>query len=221
MRFPFSLVFNYNNKNNNQLFFIHPSSQVDSEVISEDNKIFKKIFFTEGQIFQYIIWENNKDNKNYIIQSNIDNVYIYDIFNKKSNYVRIISEEIYGKNFSIDIIYNKNNTDILCIVNEMGNIVFYDLITNKISFIIKTYYKGLVNICQFNKNYLIFLNKNGFFIIFDYHQRKIINKNNSANLSKVKNIKIINHENLGKYILIGGFMTGLLLYKNADKIKIK
>ena len=117
IRYPFSLIFNYNNKNNNQLFFIHPTSNFDSEVISEENKLFKTIDFVEGKIFHYIVWENKKDNKNYIIQSNKDIVYIYDIFSKETNFIKIENEEIIGNNHSINILLIKNNIYILCIVN--------------------------------------------------------------------------------------------------------
>ena len=67
--------------------------------------------------------------------------------------------------------------------------------------------------CEFNKKYLIFLSKNGFFMLFDYKNKIIINKTGSNQLNKVKTIKMINWD----YIIMGGFMTGLLLYKNIKK----
>jgi len=215
IRFPFSIIFNYNKKNN-QLYFIHPSSQVDSDVISENNKIYKKINFTEGQILYYLIWENKND-KNYIVQCNVDYIYIYDIFNENKQFTKIENDAINGKNFSANILYNKDNTDILCIINENGNIVFYDLLSNQISFIYKINDDGIVNMCEYNKKYLIFLSKNGFFMLFDYKNKIIINKTGSNQLNKVKTIKMINHDIYGDYIIMGGFMTGLLLYKNIKK----
>ena len=220
IRYPSSLIFNYNNDNNNQLFLIHPISQVDSEIITENNQIFKKIHFTNGKILHYLIWENNKNNKNYIIQCNTNIVYIYDIFSNDKNFIKIENEAIYGNNYAGHILYNKNNTDILCIVNDNGNIIFYDLFANEILSIIKIKDDDLVNVCQFNDNYLIFLSKKGFFMVFDYKIQKIINKIGSPQLSKIKTIKMINHDIYGKYILIGGFMKGLLLYENVKSIKI-
>ena len=214
IRYPSSLIFNYKNKIDNQLFFIHSKTQVDSEIISEKNKLFKEIHFTEGKIFQYIIWENKKDEKNYIVQCNTDYIYIYDIFTKKIDYNRIDAEEISGKNFSVYIMYNNNNTDILCTVNEKGHVVFFDLFTKNIYLVLNINDTALLNICEFDKNFLIFLSKNGFFYIFDFNNKKIINKTRLNTIPKVKTIKLINHEYFGKYLLIGGFMTGLLLYKN-------
>ena len=212
--YPFSLIFNYNIEDN-QFFFIHTSSEYDTEIISENNEIFKKITFTNRRkILYYLIWENNKNNNNYIVQCNEDFVYIYDIFNNNNKFLKIENNAIIGENLSAYIIYNKNNSDILCIINEKGNIVFYDLFAKQISFIYKINDNGIVNMCEFNKKYLIFLSKNGFFMLFDYSNRKIINKIGSKKLNEVKTIKIINHDIYGKYILIGGFMTDLLLYKN-------
>ena len=71
--------------------------------------------------------------------------------------------------------------------------------------------------CEFNKKYLILLSKNGFFMLFDYKNKMIINKTGSSQLNKVKAIKMINHDIYGDYIIMGGFLTGLLLYKNIKK----
>ena len=218
--FSSSLIFNYN-KEGNQLFFIHPSNHdSDSEVISENNTIFKKINFTEGEIFYYLIWENNRNNKNFIVQCNYNYIYIYDIFDDNKLFKKIENDAIKGENCSSYILYNKNNTDILCIINTKGNIVFYDLLTNQISFIYKINDNKIVNMCEFNKNYLIFVSKNGFFLLFDYSNKRIINKIGSNQMKDSKTIKMINHAIYGKYLLIGGFYTGLLLYKNIKPITI-
>ena len=218
IRFPFSLIFN--NETKKKFYFIYPSSQVDSEIITENKNIFKRINFTEGQILHYYIWENDKKNKNHVIQCNRDYVYIYDIFQNQLIFTKIESEKIHGNNFSCCILYNKNNTDILCIVNEQGNIVFYNLMENKIIFIININDNSLVQVDIFNDNYLIVLSKNGFYMILDYYNRKIVSKNFSNILTKVKTIKIFNHEIYGKYILLGGFMKGISIYKNLPNILI-
>ena len=214
--YPFSLLFNYNNDTDNKCYYIHPSSHTDSEIIKEDSTIFKNIRFTKGKILHYLIWENNKDNKNYVIQCNKDYIYIYNIFDTKINFLRIECDDIIGNNHSAFVIYNKNNTDILGIINEKGRIVFYDLLNDKIISVVKINENNLVNSCQFNDKYFIFLSKNGSFLVFDYDQQKIINKIKSNRLSKVKTIKIFSHDIYGKYLLMGGFMTGILIYKNIE-----
>ena len=213
IRHPFSLIFDYNSENN-QLFYIHQKTDVDSEVISENKEIVKNINFTQGQVLYYDVWENSKNNKNYIVQCNTNYIYIYDIFSQDKKFIKIDGKDIYGKNFSSYILYNKNGKDILYIINEKGNIIFYDLLDNKITSIIKMNDIGLRSSCQFNEKYLIFLSKDGFFFIFDYNSKKIITKVCSSILSNVKTIKMINHNVYGKNILMSGFMRGLLLYKS-------
>lgn len=219
IRYPFSLIFNYNNNENNEFYYIYPSTDADSRIITDKNEIFKKIIFTIGKIFYYIVWENYRDNKNKIIQCNKDYVYIYDIFGNTKDFIKIEYPEITGNNYSACILYNKNDTDILCIINEDNNIVFYDLLKNSLYLNIKTNVNALVNVCEYNQNYLIILSKNGHILVFDYNNKKIITKISLKKLDKAKTIKMINY-NDNKYLLIGGFMIGLLLFKNDDKMNI-
>ena len=219
MRFPFSLIFNNNTKN--ELYFIYPSSEENSEIITENKDIFKKINFTLGKTLHYYKWENEKSNKNHIIQCNMDFVYIYDIFGKKLSLIKIRSDKIHGNNNSCCILYNKNNADILCIINELGNIVFYNLMENKITFIISINDNSLVQVGLFNDNYLVVLSKNGFYMILDYNNQKIINKVYLNIPNNAKTIKIFNHDIYGKYILLGGFMKGISIYKNSPNILFK
>ena len=218
IRYPFTLIFN--NQTKDKLYFIHTCSYVESEIYMENKKIFKKINFTEGKILYYDIWENNIKNKNYIIQCNKNYIYIYDIFEKQISFIKIKNNKLEGNNYSCNIIYNKNNTDILCIINEKGNIVFYDLFKNLITSIIKINDNNLVNSCQFNEKYLIVLSKTGFFVTLDIDNKNIINKICSNELNNIKTIKIFNHYIYGKYILLGGFMKGIKIYKNYSNILI-
>jgi hypothetical protein len=217
IRYPFSLIFNYMDNDINEFYYIYPSTDADSLVITDKNEIFTKIIFTVGKIFYYIIWENHRNNKNTVIQCNKDYVYLYDIFGKKNEYNKIEYPEITGNNYSACISYNKNDTDILCIINESKNIVFYDLLKNNLYLIVKTNDNALVNVCEFNPNYLIILSKNGHLLVFDYYNKNIITKISSKQLNKVKTIKMINYKN-NKYLLIGGFMIGLLLFKNKENV---
>ena len=210
--YPFTLIFN----ENNDLFYIHPYFFNQTEIVSKTKKIYKKINSTEGRILYYINWVNFEKNKNLVIQCSKSCVYIYDIFAPVFNFIKIEDNKLNGYNYSCIILYNKNNTDILCILNEQGNIIFYDLFKNIITFIVSINDEHLVQICQFNEKYLIVLSKNGFFTILDYDNKKMISKIVSNEIHKCQTMKFLNHHIYGKYILIGGFMTGIKIYKNIS-----
>ena len=82
----------------------------------------------------------------------------------------------------------------------------------------------MIQIRQFNEKYLIVLSRNGFFIILDYDNKKVISKISSKEIKDCKTMKILNHHIYGKYILIGGFMEGITIFKNIsysfNKIKL-
>ena len=206
IRYPFTLIFN-----SDIAYLIHPTKEYKSELISIDKKILKEINFTKGKILQYLIYE--KSENNLVIQSNKDRIYIYDVFNNKNEYKKIKGESIQGNNFSISVIYKKDK-DILSVVNDNGNVVFYNLENYELIFFVKINDNNLVNQCQFNENYIFILSKNGKLFLLDYDNKKIINK--IITLNKHKTIKIFENEIYGKYLLIGGFMKGLSLYKNID-----
>jgi len=211
--YPFTLIFN----ENNNLFYMHPYSFSDTEIVSETKEIYKNIESIEGQILHYIIWENFEKNKNLVIQCSKNYVYIYDIFTPVFNFIIIEDNKLKGYNYSCIILYNKDNTDILCILNEQGNIIFYDLFQNKITFIVSIKDDHLVQICQFNEKYLIVLSKNGFFSVLDYDNKKMISKIVSKEMHKCQTMKLLNHHIYGKYILVGGFMRGIKIYKNISE----
>ena len=210
--YPFTLIFN----ENNILFYIYSCSFTSSEIVSERKEIYKKINLTKGVILHYIIWENVEKNKNLVIQSNESSVYIYDIFAPDLNLIKIKDNKLKGNNYSCIILYNKDNTDILCILNEQGNIIFYDLFEDKITCIVSIKDNKLAQIRQFNEKYLIVLSRNGFFIVLDYDNKKVISKISSKEINDCKTMKILNHHIYGKYILIGGFMEGITIFKNIS-----
>ena len=107
---------------------------------------------------QYLIYE--KSENNLVIQSNKDHIYIYDVFNNKTEYKKIKDESIQGNNYSISVIYKKGK-DILSVVNDNGNVVFYNLKNYELIFFAKINDNNLVNQCQFNENYIFILRKNG------------------------------------------------------------
>ena len=91
--------------------------------------------------------------KEYIIDICKDNILIYNPFSEEI-YDKIENENTNGENRSGCVIYNKDNTDYLCITNQYGNIIIYDLIAKKILKTIKTGIE-FYHIISWNLQYLI------------------------------------------------------------------
>ena len=215
IRITFSLIFNNDNYED---FLIYNNKVSISNLLSiKSNKVIKK-FDSKSDILYYLVWFNKKANQNYIIQCNYSKIIIFNPLSKVYKFNKIESKEVEGKNYSACIIYNRNNIDILCISNENGNIIFYDLFNNKIISIIKTNDTKLRQICEYNENYLMVVSETGKLLIIDCNINKIINKITSKFLENIKTIKIIRHKIYGEYLLLSGFIKNLIIFKNKYKI---
>ena len=64
--------------------------------------------------------------KEYIIDICYNYIMIYNPFSEEV-FDKIENENTYGENRSGCVVYNKKNTDYLCITNQYGNIIIYDL----------------------------------------------------------------------------------------------
>ena len=87
----------------------------------EDGSFLRDITITINNYTLYLI-----KYKEYIIDICKDYIMIYNPFNEEI-YDTIKNEQTSGENRSGCIVYNKNNTDYLCITNENGFITIYDL----------------------------------------------------------------------------------------------
>ena len=208
----FSLLFN------EKTFLIYNSSENVSSILSIENKKVIKNIGSENCILEYINWYNKRDNQKYIIQCNEENIIIFNPFLDKIEFKEIKIDEVKGSNYSACIIYNKNNTDILCISNENGNIIIYDLLKGKIDYIIKIKDTKLRHICEYNNQYIIVVSETGFFLIIDLNDKKIISKIASEKLKDITTVKIIRHNLYGEYLLFSGFCEPLLIWKNLSNI---
>ena len=120
----------------------------------EDGGYIKDVLITYNYKTLYLIKYKNSEHKNLIIDCCQDYIVIYNPFNEEI-YAKIENEKTLGDNRHACIIYNKDNTDILSVVNENGFIILFDL---KKKFIIRSYKvnTGLYNIIDWNYNFLIF-----------------------------------------------------------------
>ena len=216
---PYTMLFIDDDKS----YFIYPTTLVVSCLSSiEQKKKIKSIKSTNGRILFYIIWENCKDGIKYIIQCSENYIYIYNPFDvKNEHYAEINDNYCKGSNYSACIIYNKNNTDLLCISNEEHKVIFYDLFMKKINKIINTNENKLRNISKINDRYLVVLSKGGCLILIDSDCKKIICKYKDKNLGEIKTFKKFKDKNNVEYFLISGFMTGISVYINQYNFNIQ
>ena len=91
--------------------------------------------------------------KEYIIDICKDYIMIYNPFSEEI-YDKIINDNTIGENRSGCIVYNKNKTDYLCITNENGFIIIYDLNIKKIYKTLETSGE-FYHIIPWNLKYLI------------------------------------------------------------------
>ena len=216
-RIKFLLITN----NNNEDFLIYSLSELNewkSYLLKlKDKSIIKKIKSNDA-ILNFINWTNKKDKQNYIIQCNENSIIIFCPFLEKCKYNIIKNSDLKGENKSACIVYNKNETDILCISNENGNIIFYDLFKKSIISVIKVKDNKLRQICAYNEKYLIVISQTGFILIIDYNLKKIINKISSKKLKEIKTIKMIKHRIFGEFLLLSGFVMDLIIFKNKNNL---
>ena len=207
----------------NNSFIIYPKTKVINCLFSlEQNKNVKNIKNTNRQILFYIIWENYKNGIKFIIQCNENYINIYDPFDEQNKYYAEINDSsCKGYNFSACIVYNRNNTDLLCISNEEHKVIFYDLFMKKINIIINTNANKLCNISQINDKYLIVISKEGCLIVIDVDYKKIICIYKHKKLERIATFKKFKYKNNLEYFLISGFMTGILTYTNQTSFNVK
>ena len=114
----------------------------------EDGTFLKNVIITLNNYTIYLL-----KYKDYIIDICKDFIIIYNPFSEEI-YDKIQNDNTYGENRSGCIVYNKDNTDYLCITNSYGNIIIYDLKVKKIFKTIKTKIE-FYHIISWNLKYLI------------------------------------------------------------------
>ena len=114
----------------------------------EDGSFLKNVIITLNNYTIYLL-----KYKDYIIDICKDFIIIYNPFSEEI-YDKIENEYTSGENRSGCIIYNKDNTDYLCITNCYGNIIIYDLKVKKVFKTIQTKVE-FYHIISWNLKYLI------------------------------------------------------------------
>ena len=167
----------------------------------EDGAYIKDVLITYNYKTLYLIKYKNSEHKNLIIDCCQDYIVIYNPFNEEI-YAKIENEKTLGENRHACITYNKDNTDVLSVVNENGFIILFDL---KKKFIIRSYKvnAGLYNIIDWNNNFLIFTQYEEESLGIIHLENRTIGKKIKCekNSKCIKNILLNNNQEL---IIIAG-----------------
>ena len=180
----------------------------------DNNLLIKNIHITENNLTNYLLlWNNRKDNNNYIIECCFKKISIYNLLNDNELYSELISENTaFSEHFS-GIIYNKNDIDFLLVCSNNGYIEMWNLFNKELAFSININRSKLMDIIQWNQKYLIVTDyENQYIKIIDVGQMKIIGNYTGEGVISVKKIKKINNTKYGQGIISGGNDNNLKLW---------
>ena len=172
----------------------------------DQNFLIKNIDITENNLTNYLLlWHDTKNSSYYIIECCFKKICIYNLLNDNQLYTELISpNSSHSEHFS-GIIYNKNDIDYLLVCSSNGFIEMWDLINKYLYFSININGSKLMDIIQWNNNYLIVTDyENQCIKIIDAIQMKIIGNYSGKGVISVKKIKKINNSKYGHGILSSG-----------------
>ena len=217
------IFFNKNIENADELNYIVTSTySTSNDIQSSATKIYslesgQYLFFIKesnfDNIYYLLLWHNNQNNKNYLIQFSYKKILINYLNQKSSNelYAKLVQEPE-NEHYS-GFIFNKNNSDFLCSSSYNGFIHIWDLYKKTIVKTIDTKCI-LCHIIPWNEKYAIaadFENKS--FIVIDMVEKKIYNDYNIEHTLEVKCVKKLFHPSFGECLLTAGRDNIIKLWK--------
>ena len=211
------LIFNINISNYiiNNYIVISCSCIGYTKLYSFDTNIFlKNIQNTENNLTNYfLLWNDKKNNDNYIIECCYKKICIYNLLNNNELYSELISDKTKNSEHFRCIIYNKDDKDFLLVGSNNGYIEIWDLYDKNLYISININGSRLMDIIKWDKKYIIVTDyMNNCIKIMDLIQMKIIGNISGKGIVSVKNIKKINHPEYGQGVLSSGYDNCLKLW---------
>ena len=154
-------------------------------------------------IYYLLIWNNKKDNQNYLIQFSYKKIIINNLEKGKDEIYAKLIQEPENEHYS-GYIYEKDKSDLLCTTCYNGFVHIWDLYTKKLVNIIDTKII-MCHIVPWNEKYAIaadFENKS--FVIIDLAENKVFNEIKAEHTMEVKCVKKIIHSEFGESLITAG-----------------
>ena len=198
-------------KYNNQNFIL--SSNIDFNLINDQKPI--KVFDFEGMKIKEIKNSNDytflidtyydkKNEKYYIITSNINYIKSYDY--EKNEIYCIYKSNISNEYYNFIIYNNEDSTLMIKSCYNYNCIEIWDFHKGIIKDNIKTDCRGIIGISLYNDNYLFAGNLEGIILLIDLKNKKIVNSY-EEHQSKVCTIKTFIHPIYGDCLISQGWLS--------------
>ena len=200
------------NKNTERNYIVTSSYSTSSDITNSATKLYSlatgeyAYYIKESNfdnIYYLLIWYNQKDKQNYLIQFSYKKILINNLEKGKDElYARLVHEPE-NEHYS-GYIYSRENSDLLCTTCYNGFVHVWDLYSKKLVNIIDTKII-MCHIVQWNEKYAIaadFEKKS--FVIIDLEEKKVYNGIKDEHSMEVKCVKKIMHSQYGECLLTAG-----------------
>ena len=205
--------------NSNENYIITSTKYISNDLDKACTKIYsfntgnfiKNINDSNNYRINYLLsWNNEINDKYYIIQFVNNKILINEALNDNSLYCELIQdpEEIHYHG----LIYKKNNIDYLYSSSKNGYIHIWDLYSKQIIQVINSHCY-LVYLIIWNDNYMIAADKdNKSFKIFDIEKNKIISEKKGVHKGELTCLKKVLHPIYGESLLTGSWDKTIKLW---------
>ena len=200
------------NKNTERNYIVTSTYSTSSDISSSATKLYSlatgeyAYYIKESNfdnIYYLLIWFNQKDKQNYLIQFSYKKILINNLEKGKDELYAKLVHEPENEHYS-GYIYSKENSDLLCTTCYNGFIHVWDLFSKKLVNIIDTK-MILCHIVHWNDNYAIaasFENKS--FVIIDLEEKRVYKDIRYGHSLEVKCVKKIIHSQYGESLITAG-----------------
>ena len=200
------------NKNTERNYIVTSTYSTSSDISSSATKLYSlatgeyAYYIKESNfdnIYYLLIWFNQKDKQNYLIQFSYKKILINNLEKGKDELYAKLVHEPENEHYS-GYIYSKENSDLLCTTCYNGFIHVWDLFSKKLVNIIDTK-MILCHIVHWNDNYAIaasFENKS--FVIIDLEKKRVYKDIRYGHSLEVKCVKKIIHSQYGESLITAG-----------------
>ena len=200
------------NKNTERNYIVTSTYSTSSDITNSATKLYSLstsefAYYIKGSnfdnIYYLLIWYNQKDKQNYLIQFSYKKILINNLEKGKDELYAKLVHEPENEHYS-GYIFSKENSEFLCTTCYNGFIHVWDLYSKKLVNIIDTKII-MCHIIQWNEQFAIAADyENNSFVIIDLDEKKVYNGIKAEHTMEVKCVKKIIHSEYGESLLTSG-----------------